>query len=84
MICSDICSNVSNILLCLVTYIHKNSDSTPRTMGKLTRIVQNRDNFHNVNTKSILLKLNCCVFVCVCLFVRIVLKRWRNKNRTYN
>ena len=36
--------------------------------------------------KSILLKLNCCVFVCVCvcLFVRIVLKRWRNKNRTYN
>ena len=35
---------------------------------------------------SILLKLNCCVFVClfVCLFVRIVLERWRNKNRTYN
>ena len=22
--------------------------------------------------------------LCVCVFVRIVLKRWRNKNRTYN
>ena len=25
-----------------------------------------------------------CLCVCVCLFVRIVLKRWRNKNRAYN
>ena len=25
-----------------------------------------------------------CVCLCVCLFVRIVLKRWRNKKRTYN
>ena len=36
--------------------------------------------------KTQLLCVCVCVCVCVfvCLFVRIVLKRWRNKNRTYN
>ena len=47
-----------------------------------TQFILRQHEYINVQQQSILLKLNCCV--CVCLFVRIVLKRWTNKNRTNN